>query len=76
MEMQQGNYREHWRHRPEVEDPTTPNIHLHWESRVGSGVGRRSRLVSYTFVLFGAALAAFLVLALIMLYSMGAAVSS
>ncbi len=75
MGMQQGYYRERWKHRPEGEDPTTSNIHLHWESRVGSGIGRRSRLVSYTFVLFGVALAAFLVLALIMLYSMGKVVS-
>ena len=75
MELQQGYYREHRRRRPEGQEPTTPNIHLHWESRVGSGVGRRGRLVSYTFVLFGTALAAFLVLALIMLYAMGTAVS-
>ena len=76
MEMPQANYREHWsrRRRPEGEDPTTSNVHLHWEGRVGSGLSRRSRLVSYTFVLGGTALAAFLVLALVMLYSTGAAI--
>ncbi len=75
MELQQGYHREHWRRRPGGQDPTTPSIHLHWESQVGSRVGRRGRLVSYTFVLFGTALGAFLVLALIMLYATGAAVS-
>ena len=76
MGMRHGYYREQWsrRQRTEREDPTTANIHLHWEGRVGPGQGRRSRLVTYFFVLFGVALAAFLVLGLVMLYSMGAAV--
>lgn len=76
MEMRQDNYREHWnrRRRQESEDPSTSNIHLHWEGRAGSRPSRRSRTVTYVFVLGGIVLAAFLVLALVMLYSTGAAV--
>ena len=77
MAIPRDYYREHWNRRQGDADDevATANIHLHWESRVGSGLGRRSRLVSYIFIFFGTALAAFIVLALIMLYSMGASVT-
>ena len=57
------------------DESTTPNIQIHWESQMGAGQGRRTRTASYLFILFGTALAAFIVLALIMLYSMGTTVS-
>jgi hypothetical protein len=52
---------------------TTPSIHLHWESRARLGRARRTRLVSYFFILFATALAATIVLTLMMLYLMGKA---
>ena len=69
-------YREHWNRRlGDADDELAkPTVHLHWESRVGQGVGRRSRLVSYMFILLGTALAAFIVIALMVLYSMGESV--
>jgi hypothetical protein len=72
--MQPGYHPEQWNRRrnTEVEEPATSTIHLQWEGRSGSGPSRRSRLVSYIFVLGGMAVAAFLVLALFMLYSTGA----
>ena len=77
MAIPRDYYREHLNRRQGDADDelTTPSVHLHWERRVGPGVGRRSRLVSYIFVLLGTALAAIIVLTLIMLYSMGEAVS-